>query len=143
MSVALLIDNSAWARLQSGAVPEERATEIADRLDGGEIGVCLPFILEAGFSARGFTDHDAFYEGIVAFEYLVIDKPVEVRALDAQAQLARVGHHRMPPTALMIAAIADRNEVGVLHYDLDFDLLLQRTDLDFHSEWLMPRGSLN
>lgn len=29
-----------------------------------------------------------------------------------------------------------------LYYDKDFGLLLEKTDLDFHSEWLMPRGSI-
>lgn len=39
------------------------------------------------------------------------------------------------------AAIADRHGLGVLHYD-DFDLLRSKTDLDFESVWLVPRGKL-
>jgi predicted nucleic acid-binding protein len=143
LSPTLLIDNSAWARLQSGSVPDARASEIADRLDAGDVAICLPFILEAGYSARGFVDHDTLYDGLVAFSHLLIDKRAERRSLDAQAQLARAGHHRMPPVDLIVAGLADRYEVGILHYDADFDLVLEKTDLDFHSEWLMPRGSLN
>ncbi|MBS1878461.1 MAG: hypothetical protein JST31_03005 [Actinobacteria bacterium] len=143
MSTALLIDNSAWSRLQLGSVPDQRATEIADRLDAGEISVCLPFILEAGYSARGLLDHDALYDGLVAFSHVLIDRQVERRALDAQAQLARIGHHKVPPVDLIIAGLADRYELGVLHYDPDFDLILEKTDLEYDSEWLMPRGSLN
>jgi hypothetical protein len=30
----------------------------------------------------------------------------------------------------------------VLHYDTDYDLLRERTDLRFDSEWLAERGSL-
>jgi predicted nucleic acid-binding protein len=63
--------------------------------------------------------------------------------LDAQAQLARVGHHRIPPADLIIAGLADRHDIGVLHYDADFDVVLGKTDLEFDSEWLMPRGSLS
>jgi predicted nucleic acid-binding protein len=143
LSAILLIDNSAWTRLQSGAVPDSRANEIADSLDAGEIAVCLPFILEAGYSARGLVDHDVLYDALVSFSHVVIDRQAERRALDAQAQLARAGHHRIPPIDLMIAGLADRHDIGVLHYDKDFDLLLDRTDLEFDSEWLMPRGTLN
>jgi hypothetical protein len=62
--------------------------------------------------------------------------------LDAQAQLARVGHHRLPPVDLLLAAIADRNRIGILHYDSDFDVILAKTDLEFASVWLAPRGEL-
>lgn len=142
MSAELLIDNSAWARLWNGSVSPWRVSEIADQLDAGLIAICLPFLLEAGYSARDGGDHDKFYDGMVAFPYVAIDRLVERRALDAQSQLSRAGHHRMPPTDLTLAALADRHQLGVLHYDNDFDLIVEKTDLDFHSEWLMPRGSL-
>ena len=71
-----------------------------------------------------------------------IDDQVEDRALDAQAQLARVGHHRIPPVDLLIAALADSNGLGVLHYDSDYDLLAQKTDLSYQSLWLAERGTL-
>ncbi|HEY6550552.1 MAG TPA: PIN domain-containing protein, partial [Solirubrobacterales bacterium] len=71
-----------------------------------------------------------------------IDEGIERRAIDAQRQLARVGHHRVPPVDLILAAIADRHGLGVLHYDGDFDLLRAKTDLDFESVWLVPRGKL-
>jgi predicted nucleic acid-binding protein len=143
LSACLLIDNSAWSRLQSGSVPDSRANEIADRLDAGEVAVCLPFILEAGYWARGLVDHDTLYDGLVSFSHLSIDRMAERRALDAQAQLAAAGHHRIPPIDLIIAGLADRYDVGILHYDADFDLILDRTDLEYASEWLMPRGSLD
>lgn len=42
----------------------------------------------------------------------------------------------------MIAAIAERHELGVLHYDGDFDIIAGKTDLRFSSTWLAARGSL-
>jgi hypothetical protein len=36
---------------------------------------------------------------------------VEERALDIQGQLARVGHHRLPPVDVIVAAIGDVNEL--------------------------------
>ena len=34
------------------------------------------------------------------------------------------------------------HDVGVLHYDHDFDILREKTDLRFDSVWLAPRGTL-
>jgi hypothetical protein len=42
----------------------------------------------------------------------------------------------------MIAACAHRAEAGVLHYDRDYDVLAEHTDLTFESVWLAPPGSL-
>lgn len=81
-------------------------------------------------------------EELDALPFLGIDEQIERRALEAQSQLARVGHHRLPSVDLIIAAIADRHRIGVLHYDNDFEVILAKTDLEFVSEWLMPRGSL-
>lgn len=142
MSVELLLDNSAFVRLASAALEEPRAQEIADALEQRRLGVCLPFLLEAGYSARSATDHDELLSELMALPILHIDSEVERRAVDAQRQLARAGHHRLPPVDLIISALADRHGVGVLHYDRDYDTLATRTDLDFASVWLARRGSL-
>lgn len=142
MSVELLLDNSAWARLGEASLPADRKEEIAAALEAGRIGVCLPFLLEAGYSARNAEDHDELAEELLALPQVRIGEEVERRAVDAQRQLARVGHHRLPPVDLILAAIADRGGIGILHYDADFDLLTAKTDLRFKSEWLAPRGKL-
>lgn len=71
-----------------------------------------------------------------------VDASVERRALDARAQLARTGQHRLPPVDVLIAALADRHQLDVLHYDADYDVIAGRTDLAFQSVWLGPRGRL-
>lgn len=142
VSVELLLDNSAFVRLTSPALKERRAQEIADALEQRLIGVCLPFLLEAGYSARSAADHDELLRELMALPMLHIDDEVERRAIDAQGQLARAGHHRLPPVDLIISALADRHGVGVLHYDRDYDTLTTRTDLRFTSVWLARRGSL-
>jgi predicted nucleic acid-binding protein len=142
VSVELLLDNSAFVRLASPALEERRAQEIADALEQGLLGVCLPFLLEAGYSARSAADHDELLGELLALPMLHIDTEVERRAVDAQRQLARAGHHRLPPVDLIISALADRHGVGVLHYDRDYDTLATRTDLRFASVWLTRRGSL-
>ena len=142
MTAELLLDNSAWARLSHPSVPQHRADEIADALEERRVAVCLPFLLEAGYSARDAGDHSELLEELPALPLLQIDEEVERRALDVQRQLALFGHHRLPPVDLILAAIADRHEVGVLHYDSDYDILTSKTDLRFQSVWLAPRGTL-
>lgn len=142
MNDGLLIDNSAWARLDQASLPQRRADEIADQIERGDISVCLPFLLEAGFSARNAEAHAQLLEELLALPLVDIDQQIERRALDAQSQLARVGHHRLPPVDLIIAAAADVMTLGILHYDGDYDLILEKTDLLFPSIWLAERGSL-
>jgi predicted nucleic acid-binding protein len=142
VTATLLLDNSAWARLADPAVDDERVTELADALEAGRIATCLPFLLEAGYSARSAQDHDRLFADLLALPHYAIDEAVERRALDAQRQLARVGHHRLPPVDLLVAALADRHELGVLHYDRDYDLISDKTDLEFASVWLAPAGTI-
>jgi predicted nucleic acid-binding protein len=138
----LLLDNSAFSRLLAGVVPADRAKEIAAAIEVGEIAVCLPFLLEAGYSARSAADRKALMSRFEQLPRIAIDTEVEALALAAQRQLAEVGHHRLAPADLIIAACAHRAEAGVLHYDSDYDVLAEHTELDFSSTWLAPAGSL-
>jgi hypothetical protein len=119
-----------------------RAAEIADQLEAGELATCLPFLLEAGYSARTGGDHERLLEDLLALPHHALDAETERRALTAQRELARIGHHRLPPVDLLVAALADRHGLGVLHYDRDYDLLAEKTSLRFGSVWLAPAGSL-
>ena len=136
----LLFDNSAWARL--AAVPQERIDEIAGLIEAGRIATCLPFLLEAGYSARNRRDRDNLMAELAALPRFALDAEVERRAEDAQRQLTKVGHHRLPPVDLLVAAVADRHGLDVLHYDSDYDLIAERTNLSFGSVWVAPRGSI-
>lgn len=142
MSAELLLDNSAWARLAAKSLAPARRDEIAGALEGRRIAVCLPFLLDAGYSARSAADHATMLAELLTLPRLHIDADTERRALEAQGQLARAGHHRLPPVDLILAAVAERNHIGVLHYDGDYDILSTKTDLRFDSVWLAPRGSL-
>ncbi|HUY74476.1 MAG TPA: PIN domain-containing protein [Candidatus Dormibacteraeota bacterium] len=139
---SFLIDNSAWARLGRRRLRKSRIDEVAAAIESGQVVACLPFVLEAGYSAQSAQDHRDLIAELLALPWAAIDEVVERRAIDAQRQLARVGHHRMPPVDILQAAIADRHQLGILHYDRDFDLIGARTDLTFDSEWLAKAGSL-
>ena len=67
------------------------------------------------------------------------------RAVSAQAELAAAPgvSHRVKPVDLLIAAVAASNELGVLHYDRDYDAISEHTSLSFASVWVAPRGSID
>ncbi len=104
--------------------------------------VCLPFLLESGYSARTAAEYAELFTELLALPWAAIDADVERRAIEGQRTLAQRGPHRLPPVDLLIAALADRHRLGVLHYDHDYDLIRSLTDLRFASVWLAGPGSL-
>ncbi len=138
----LLLDLSAFARLTRPGLPSERTEQVARWMRDGEFGVCLPFLLEAGYSTRSGRDQQALLSRLALLPRVPITEGVERAALSAQSRLARVGHHRLAPSDLIIAACAQEAGAGVMHYDADYDILAERSGLRFHSEWLAPRGSV-
>jgi predicted nucleic acid-binding protein len=103
---------------------------------------CLPFLLEAGYSARSGEDRHEMMADLDLLPRIEIDRDVEKMTLQAQRELAEIGHHRLAPMDVIIAACAHKAEAGVLHYDGDYDILAERTSLIFESEWLAPPGTL-
>jgi predicted nucleic acid-binding protein len=137
-----LLDHSAWSRFWDRRLPDDRVAWVAEHLDADELGTCLPFLLEAGYSARSFTEYEQVGGRLGQLPRVAISEDVERLALEAQRELARVGHHRLSPSDLIVAACAHVAHVGVLHYDHDFDRIAEMTSLRFHSEWLAPAGTL-
>lgn len=119
-----------------------RRAELERFIVDGEIAVCLPFLLEAGYSARRSQAYPVLLERLLAMPRVYFDSAVEDLALDAQSQLARSAQHRVPPMDLLIAALADHHSLGLLHYDSHFEHIREHTDLSYESVWLAPQGSL-
>lgn len=138
----LLIDNSAWARLASDRLETDRAEDVARWMREQQLATCLPFLLEAGYSARSGAERDAIMSDLAQLTRVHIDRDIERIAVRAQRELAAIGHHRLAPADILIAACAHASGMGVLHYDGDYDVLAQRTSLAFESEWLATPGSL-
>jgi predicted nucleic acid-binding protein len=138
----LLIDNSAWARLASERLDVARAEEVAAWMADLQLATCLPFLLEAGYSARSGPERSLMMADLGKLPRVEIDREVEAAALDAQRELADIGHHRLSPADVMVAACAHVAGTGVLHYDSDYDLLVKHTSLRFGSEWLTQPGVL-
>jgi predicted nucleic acid-binding protein len=135
----LLLDNSAWSRRRSDPVRRRFASVLRAR----RCATCLPFLLEAGFSARSGRDHGGILGDLAKLPRVSITPAVEQLAVEAQSDLAQIGHHRLALIDIVIAACAHEAGAGVLHYDRDYDVLREHTRLRFRSEWLAPAGSLD
>ncbi|NLT07714.1 MAG: PIN domain nuclease [Solirubrobacterales bacterium] len=135
----LLLDNSAWSRRDRPGAREI----LMDRMRRGELAACIPFLLEAGYSARSAGELKALVTDLALLPRVEIGPDVERIALLAQSELAARGQHRMAaPADLLIAACAHHSGHGVLHYDRDYDGIREHTSLEFASEWVAPAGSL-
>lgn len=102
--------------------------------------LCAPVKLELLYSARK-SDYNALAEDLDGFEHLPLDARAEAAALRAQRRLAAKSQHRGPAvTDLLIAGIAEVNDLVLLHYDRHFDAIVRATGQP--AQWLAKRGSL-
>jgi predicted nucleic acid-binding protein len=132
-----LADTSAWHRSSEPEVAERWAA----LLEFDEIALCAPVELEILFSARSKADYairQSELRGLAL--YPVVERNAR-RAVDTQASLAERSQHRGPtPVDLLVAAIAERADLTLLHYDRHFDAIARVTGQPM--EWLARRGSL-
>lgn len=123
---AWLIDKSALARLSMS----EDAELWADRVGRGLVRISTVTLLEVGFSARtGPELREASQRpplNLMPVEFLT--PAAEQRAVEVQMALADQGRHRAPSIPdILIAAVAERSGLTILHLDKDFDLIADIT----------------
>jgi predicted nucleic acid-binding protein len=123
---AWLIDKSALVRLGRSS----EADVWASRIERGLVRIATVTLLEIGYSARDPQDlHAGLREPPVASMPVEYATPAaEDRAVEILTVLADRGHRRAPSVPdLLVAAIADRVGLVILHQDKDFDLIAQVT----------------
>ncbi|MFI1912627.1 PIN domain nuclease [Nocardia sp. NPDC020380] len=121
-----LIDKSALVRL--GRSPDAAAW--AERIERGLVRITTVTVLETGHSARSAKDLSDLLDlpplASMPLEYLT--PAAEDRAVEVLRALADQGHHRAPSIPdLLIAAVAERAKLVVLHADKDFELIAEIT----------------
>ncbi|MDX6200318.1 MAG: hypothetical protein QOJ79_3469 [Actinomycetota bacterium] len=138
MAVArYLADKSATARLHQPAVQ----ARLAPLVEAGLVATCSLVDLELGFSTRNRKEYDELRRERAGFERLDIDQADWDRAYDVQSQLAGTGRTRAVGIAdLVLAAVAERHRVTLLHYDRDFAFIADTTSQP--TEWVVPSGSV-
>ncbi|MFD3594855.1 PIN domain nuclease [Nocardia sp. NPDC058640] len=121
-----LIDKSALVRI--GGTPDAHVW--ADRIERGMVRVAAVTLLETGYSARTAEDLDELLDlpPLVSMPVEYQTPAAEDRALEVLRELALRGRHRAPSIPdLLIAAIAERSKLTVLHADKDFELIADIT----------------
>lgn len=134
-----LVDKSAISRDSHPEVGEV----ISDLRRAGLLAICGMAELELLYSARSGRHHREIEDDLyVTYERLYTEESDFVRAKEVQRELADAGRHRAVSLPdLIIAAVAERHGVAVLHYDADFDLIAEVTGQA--TRWVVERGSVN
>ena len=92
---------------------------------------------------RNPAEYERFSTGFGAARLLLAAGDDWSRALEVHRALAAIGAGRPRSVRiqdLVIAAVAERHEVPVLHYDEDFDRIASITGQA--TSWVAPRGSI-
>lgn len=133
-----LADNSALSRMRHESV----SAALIPLITGGVIARCGIFELELLFSARSYRDFTVTRERLELGYPVVPTEEVDFeRAIDVMGLLARSGKHRSASIPdLLLAAVAERHRLEVIHYDADFDHIASVTGQPVR--WVVPQGSL-
>jgi predicted nucleic acid-binding protein len=133
-----LADTSALARLRH----REVAAVLGPLIEAGLVATCGVIEFEIGWATRSGAeldqvraDRDAGYEWLPT-----VDEDWR-RALEVQAALWHGDQVRavgLPD--LLVAAVAERERVTVLHYDGDYDRIAKITGQPVR--WVVPRGTV-
>ena len=133
-----LVDKSAFARMPQPAV----AARLGPLIEAGDIALCGIVQMEILFSARSASDLEAIRRDLaLSLTWIPSADADLIRAADVMALLSRTGGHRSAAIPdLLLAAVAERAGLAILHYDRDFDAIAQATGQP--AEWVVPQGSL-
>lgn len=125
-----LIDTSAWIEfLRDTGSP---ACDAVDRLLDDDIAVCDPVIMEVLAGARD-EGHLQSLRGLLGRASVIPATSVDYESAAALYRRCRTkGRTVRALVDCLIAAIALRTDVAILHADADFDTLAELTALRIH-----------
>lgn len=108
----------------------------------GLVATCAPLDFEALFSSRNPSEYeDIKTRRALSYEYLPTMDRDWRRALEIQGEFARQSRLReVGINDLLIAAVAEREGVEILHYDADFAAIARITGQ--RCSWVVPQGSV-
>ncbi len=133
-----LADTSALARLRHPPV----TAALAPLIEAGLVATCGVIEFELGWATRTGAEFDQLHaDRDHGYEWLAIRDEDWGRALDVQGALWRAGKVRAVGFPdLLIAAVAERERVTILHYDADYELIAGVTRQPV--QWVVPRGMI-
>ena len=133
-----LADTSALARLRHPPVAEV----LGPLIEAGLVATCGVIEFELAWATRTAAAFDELRaDRDLGYEWLATHDEDWRRALEVQAVLWRSGQMRsvgLPD--LLVAAVAERERVTVLHYDADYEIIAKVIGQAIR--WVVPRGSV-
>jgi predicted nucleic acid-binding protein len=134
-----LADTSALARLGRPPV----AAVLGPLIEAGLVATCGVIEFELAWATRTSAEFDRVRaDRNVGYEWLATHDEDWHRALEVQASLWRSGRVRAVGfPGLLIAAVAEREQVTLMHYDRDYDLIASVTRQSM--QWVVPPGSVS
>jgi hypothetical protein len=133
-----LADTSALARLGRPEV----AAALGPLIEAGLVATCGVIEFELGWATRTSVEFDQVRaDRDAGYEWLATHDQDWHRALEVQATLWRAGRVRAVGFPdLLVAAVAERERVTLLHYDSDYDLIAEVTGQPM--KWVVQRGTV-
>jgi predicted nucleic acid-binding protein len=132
-----VVDSSVLTRL--GRAPIRNVIE--PMVERGELARAGVSDLEVGYSARSAAEWDQLAEALAVFELVETTADHVRRARQVQRLLASKHQRGRKIPDLLIAAAAEARNLGVLHYDADFDRIAAVTGQP--CQWVVPAGSVD
>ncbi|MEE9414248.1 MAG: PIN domain nuclease [Acidimicrobiales bacterium] len=133
-----LADKSALARLHLSEV----RSVLAPLIESGLVATCAVIEFEVLWSTHSPDEYaEVQNDRSLGYEWLPTEDTDWRRALEIQQQLWETGLIRAVPLPdLLMAAVAERHQVTIIHYDRDYDTIAEITHQQ--TQWIMPRGSI-
>ena len=134
-----LVDTSVLILARRDTVVREwlRAAIVA-----ADVAICDQVAIEYLRGARNSAEFDQFEAVLSAFPWFRIEPSDWDRVRSVYRSLSGVtsGYQQSVPIAdALIAAVAERHDVAVVHYDEDYDRIAAVTSQPVR--WVVPRGS--
>ena len=137
MALTHVVDSSVLTRL--GRAPIRNVIE--PMVERGELARAGVSDLEVGYSARSAAEWDQLAEALAVFDLVETTADHVRRARQVQRLLASKHQRGRKIPDLLIAAAAEARNLGVLHYDADFDRIAAVTGQP--CQWVVPAGSVD
>jgi predicted nucleic acid-binding protein len=137
MALTFLVDTSVIKRLGRAGVREV----IEPLAASGQLGRPRICDLEVCYSARTADEWDGLLAALAVFAPVETTAVHVQRALQVQRLLAVRSQRGRKIPDLLVAAAAEVLNVGVLHYDADFDLIASVTGQ--RCTWVVPAGTVD
>jgi hypothetical protein len=127
----ILIDTSAWVEFLRGT--RSPVCELVDKLLAEDIATCDPVRMEVLAGARS-EQHLQQLRGLLARASVVPTEPADFEVAAALYRTCRQqGRTVRKLMDCLIAAVAIRADIPLLHLDTDFDTLVEHTALQVFS----------